>query len=59
MMETSGQSLWLILLTLGVVVLGLAMAYGIRKNSQRSVTEKRVTEAATKREYAREDRDDS
>lgn len=57
-MET-GPSFWLILLTIGVVALGLAMAYGMRRNKQRTLQEKLVTDAATRREFREEDRDAS
>ncbi|MCR6670707.1 hypothetical protein [Devosia ginsengisoli] len=55
----SGPSFWLIVLTLGVVILGAAMAYGLYRNRQRSRAEKALTEAATHAEYEREDRDSS
>lgn len=55
----SGPSVWLILLTVGVVILGLAMAYGAYRSRQQSRSEKALTEAATRREYEREDRDPS
>lgn len=58
-METSGPSLWLILLTIGVIALGAAAIYGIVRNRQRTAAEKVVTEVETKREYEREDRDQS
>jgi hypothetical protein len=58
-METSGPGLWLILLTIGVIVLGAAAIYGIMRNRQRTPAEKITTEAATKREYQREDRDET
>lgn len=58
-MEYGGQAFWLILLTLGVVVLGGAMVYGIMRNRHRTLSEKVTTEIETKREYEREDRDKS
>jgi len=58
-METSGPAFWLILLTLGVLILGGAMAYGMMRNRQRRPIEKAVTEAATREVYRREDRDAS
>lgn len=57
-MET-GPGLWLILLTIGVVILGLAMAYGIRRNRTQSTAERNLSEAATRQEYKAEDRDAS
>jgi hypothetical protein len=40
----------------GVVVLGLVMAYAIMRNRKRSRGEKNLTDAATKANYAAEDR---
>lgn len=57
MEATSGPSLWLILLTLGVLALGAAMAYGVLRNRKRTTGERIATEAATRQEYASEDRD--
>jgi Sec-independent protein translocase protein TatA len=51
----SGPSLWLILLTIGVIVLGAAAVYGIMRNRTRTVSEKLHTEAATRAEYKSED----
>jgi hypothetical protein len=56
-MEYGGQAIWLILLTLGVVVLAAAMIYGTTRNRKRSLAERVTTEVETKREYQREDRD--
>lgn len=58
-MEIAGPALWLILLTVGVAVLGAAMIYGTAQNRKRTPTERVITEAETKREYEREDRDPS
>lgn len=58
-MDMIGPSLWLILLTVGVVVLGGAMIYGTMRNRQRTLSEKVTTEVETRREYQREDRDAS
>jgi hypothetical protein len=58
-MDIAGPGLWLILLTLGVVVLGAALAYGMLNNRRRTLAERVTTEAETKREYDREDRDAS
>lgn len=54
----SGPAFWLIVLTVGVIALGLAMAYGMMRNRRRTPAERAQTEAATKREYAAEDRDE-
>jgi hypothetical protein len=56
-MEISGQTFWLILLTLGVLLLAGAMAYGRMRTKSRTAVERAATEAATRREYAEEDRD--
>jgi hypothetical protein len=53
----AGPSIWLILLTVGVIILAGAIIYGIMRNRQRSVSERVHTELETKREYAAEDRD--
>lgn len=58
-METTGPALWLIVLTIGVALLGGAIAYGIARNRKRSRGERALTEAATRREYERQDRDAS
>ena len=52
-------TVWLLLLTVGVIVLGLAMAWGINRNRQRTPIERGVTEAATRQEYREEDKDAS
>lgn len=39
----------------GVVILGLAVAYGISRNRKRTRAEKQVTEAATRANYAKQD----
>ena len=55
----SGPSLWLIVLTLGAILLLAAMIYGFYRNQRRSRAEEALTEAATRQEYEREDRDAS
>lgn len=57
-MEYGGQAFWLILLTIGVVLLAGAMIYGTMRNRKRTLGERVATEVATKREYEREDRDE-
>lgn len=52
-------TLWLLILTVGVIALGVAMAYGINRNRSRTPMERAVTEAATRQEYRAEDRDHS
>ena len=52
----SGPSIWLILVTIGVVVLALAAVFGIMRNRQRTGTEKAITEAATRANYQAEDK---
>jgi NADH:ubiquinone oxidoreductase subunit 6 (subunit J) len=54
--QTASQvpvALWLI----GVVVLGLVIAYGIMRNRSRTRVEKQTTDEATKNLYAKEERD--
>lgn len=55
----SGPTVWLLLLTVGAVVLGAAPVYGISQNQKRTPGEKALTEAATRAEYKKEDRDHS
>lgn len=50
---------WLLVLTLGVVVLGAAIAFGAMRNRSRSLAERARTEAATREEYREEDREGS
>ena len=52
-----GPFFWLILLTIGVAGLGVAIAYGMIRNSTRTRREKAMTEVATRKVYADEDRD--
>ncbi len=54
-MET-GPMFWLILVTLGVAVLGIAMAMANSRNKKRTPLERSVTDAATKQQYRDEDR---
>ncbi|MBD8065777.1 hypothetical protein IC608_09845 [Devosia sp. PTR5] len=49
--------IWLIAVTVGVVILGAVMSYGLLRNRRRTLAEKVLTEVETKREYAREDAD--
>ena len=58
-MENSGPALWLIVLTVGVIALAAALAYAIRRNSQRTPVEQARTEVAARAEQLAEDRDDS
>lgn len=55
----SGPAVWLLLLTVGVLVLGAAIIYGINQNRKRTPGEKALTEAATRAEYKKEDGDHS
>ena len=52
----SGPSIWLILVTIGVVALALAAVFGIMRNRQRTSLEKATTEAGTRAVYQAEDR---
>lgn len=55
----SGPSVWLILLTVGAAALCAALIYGVIRTRNRSRAEKAVTDAATRQEYRREDKDAS
>jgi hypothetical protein len=54
-MEFLGPYMWLLVLVLGVVALGGAIAWGMRRTAHRTLAEQARTEAATRREYADED----
>ena len=47
---------WALVTVIGALVLALALGYGMWVNTKRSASDKRLTEAATKREYEVEDR---
>ena len=51
-----GSHIPVALWAIGTCLLGLAIAYGIMRNRKRSKTEKRLTEAATRANYAAEER---
>lgn len=55
----SGPIFWAIVFVGGIVALGLALTYGLSRNSRRTPAEKRVTEKATQDIYREEDRDGS
>jgi hypothetical protein len=55
----AGPSLWLILLTVGAAALCAALVYGVIRTRNRSRVEKAITDAATREEYRREDKDAS
>ena len=57
-MEIAGPTLWLIVLTIGVIVLGAAMAYGMRRNRDRTLSEKITTEVETRRGYEKQDKNE-
>ena len=52
----TGPALWLIVLTVGVIVLAGAMAYGMRRNRDRTLSEKVKTEVETRRGYEKQDK---
>ncbi len=54
-MEVLGPYWWLFATLGGAILLGLALAFGMKRNSERTSAEKARTEAATRREYAEED----
>jgi hypothetical protein len=53
----TGSHIPVALMFIGAAVLGIGMVYGIMRNRQRTPAEKRVTEQATKAQYAAEDRE--
>ena len=55
----SGPTFWLMLLTIGVIALGAAMVFGMRRNQTRSRSDRLATDAATRRQYQAEDRNRS
>jgi Flp pilus assembly protein TadB len=55
----SGPTFWLMLLTIGVIALGAAMVFGMRRNQARSRSDRLATDAATRRQYQAEDRNRS
>lgn len=58
-MDTAGPALWLIILTIGVIALAAALAYGRIRSNQQTPAERARTEAAARAEQLAEDRDDS
>jgi len=52
-------TVWLLILTIGVLILGLAMAYGVMRNRQRTPVERELNEVGARREYRVEDKDQS
>lgn len=57
-MDIAGPALWLIVLTIGVIVLGVAMAYGMRRNRDPTLSEKITTEVETRRGYEKQDKNE-
>lgn len=55
----SGPTVWLIVLTVGAVAPGLAIAYGIMRNQTRTPAEKNAAEIASSQERQAEDRDET
>jgi hypothetical protein len=53
----TGSHLPVALWFIGAVILGLALAYGIMRNRRRTITDKRVTDRATRSLYAEDERD--
>ena len=58
-MDIFGPAFWLILLTVGVAVLGIALAYAKKRNRERTPAERAHTASATRAERKAEDRDES
>jgi hypothetical protein len=55
-MENFDSFPWALVTVIGALVLGVALAYGMWVNTKRTPSQKRLTEAATKREYEEEER---
>ena len=53
----TGSHLPVALWFIGAAVLGLVLAYGIMRNRSRTRAEKHITDQATKKAYAQENRD--
>ncbi|GHA31615.1 hypothetical protein GCM10007989_29600 [Devosia pacifica] len=56
-MEFLGPYGWLIATLGGAIILGLAIAWGMRRSSQRTPQEKARTEAGVHEEYRKEDQE--
>jgi hypothetical protein len=54
-MDNFDSSPWALVTVIGALVLAAALAYGMWVNTKRTPSQKRLTEAATKREYEAED----
>ncbi len=56
-MEMFDGSPWALATVIGVIVLAIAIGYGMWINTKRTAADRQLTEAATKREYEQEDED--
>lgn len=54
-MTSSGGELWPIMTVLGVIVLGLALVYGIMRNRKQTKQQDRVTDKGTEEIYRDEE----
>ncbi|MGV3650010.1 MAG: hypothetical protein ACO1OK_01175 [Devosia sp.] len=54
-MEFIGPYFWLFAVLGGALILGLAIAFGMKRSAHATPREKAVTEAATRADYAEED----
>lgn len=55
-MTSSGGELWPIVTVFGVIVLGLALVYGIMQNRKKTKQQDRLTETGTEELYRAEDK---
>ncbi|WIY53577.1 hypothetical protein O9Z70_03295 [Devosia sp. YIM 151766] len=58
-MSASGPAMWMFAIAGGAVILFCALVYGIMRNRDRTLAERRTTEAASRAEYSAEDKDKS
>ncbi len=56
-MDMFDGSAWALATVIGVIVLGIAIWYGMWVNSKRTAADRQLTEDATRREYQEEDED--
>lgn len=55
-MDIVGTSPWVYVVIVGIAVLGIAIAYGMMRNKNRTAAERAASEAGTHAVYEREDR---
>jgi hypothetical protein len=55
-MDNLASAPWALVTIVGVLILAVAICYGMWMNSKRTRSQRRLTEAATRREYEEEER---